>query len=133
MEPNMKNRLALKARKVFDKWELPSIELSDLVDLFDSMQTCVAVSLRENFSRLPDSNHLTYGKEAEKALRKHSEFVADRLKGMIVEIEEVASDARRNAEILIENAAADTTVKKKKRASFSRPSKECVQSEVPTI
>jgi hypothetical protein len=123
-EQQMKNRLTSSARNAFNKLEIRYVDLKWLAAWFDDIQTSVAISLRENFGRLPDKEDPDYGDAANAAAQKHCSFVSDRMEGLIYEIEDIIHDAQTNIVFLINDAAKKeqkTCKVKKKMLSRSAP------------
>jgi hypothetical protein len=116
MEQKMKNRaISKEARKAFSRMELRFIDMEDLVQLIDDVKTSVALSARENFSRLPRTTDPTYEEKANAGAQRHLSFISERMNGMIDEIEGIIDVADISTTCLVKDATKSKKTVYKKR------------------
>jgi hypothetical protein len=87
-------------RKIFGQQELRFVDVDQFSELLSDVQTCLSVSIRENFSRLPERTDPKYEEIVRDGLLSYLNFLSDRMEGLADELSDLIGDARLNEKFI---------------------------------
>jgi hypothetical protein len=85
-----------RGRRIFRQLGIHFEDLDNVAEMLGDVQISLMVSLRESFSHLPPRTDPNYGPRVGDVVLKHLNFLCDRIKGLVDELNNVIERSRQD-------------------------------------
>ena len=92
----MESKQHIPVRRIFRQLDIRFEDLEHFSELLSDVQTCLSVSVRENFSHLPETTDPKYRERVQDGILGHLRFLGDRMEGLVDELTGLIDRARQD-------------------------------------
>jgi hypothetical protein len=96
LENKMESKQRTPVRRIFRQLDIRFEDLEHFSELLSDVQTCLSVSVRENFSHLPARTDPQYGGRVRDGILSHLNFLCNRMEGLVDELTGLIGQARQD-------------------------------------
>ena len=90
----MESKQRTPVRRIFHQLDIRFEYLEHFSELLSDVQTCLSVSVRENFSHLPARTDPQYGGRVRDGILSHLNFLWNRMEGLVDDLTGLIGQAR---------------------------------------